>query len=97
MNENAYNRKSATAVTGSLNMIIFFEMSNITWNISVSRVDFIHDITIELVLSSLSVSCVFVPADCWFIEFGNMSYRAMSKHKMLCFATQVSFRGVTDD
>jgi hypothetical protein len=38
---------------------------------------------------SLSVSCLFIPVDCWFIVFQNVGYRTMCKHKILCFAKHI--------
>jgi hypothetical protein len=44
----------------------------------VSEVGSIHDVTSECVLSSkalsLSVSCLFVSTDCWFLPFENIGF-----------------------
>jgi hypothetical protein len=53
---------------------MFLKMNNTAWDISVSGVGSIDDVSSERVLSSkallsLSASCLFVPTDCCFVVF----------------------------
>jgi hypothetical protein len=41
-----------------------------------------------------SVSCLFVPTDCWFFAFEKVGYRTTCEHKILCFAAQLLQRHV---
>jgi hypothetical protein len=54
----------------------------------VSKVESIHDVTSERVLSSkalsLSVSCLFVPTDCWSLPFENIGFRIMYVNITFC-------------
>lgn len=77
----------------------FFLIKNTMQDISISRVGSIHDVSSERVLSSytllsLSASCLFIPADFWFVTFENVLYRTVCKCKMLCLNTQISFRDI---
>jgi hypothetical protein len=54
----------------------------------------LHSELTSYALLSLCVSCLFVPVECWFITFENVGCRTMCKHKILCFAIQISFRDI---
>jgi hypothetical protein len=66
-------------------------------DISLPGIGSIHDVTLEQVLLpkallSISVSCLFVPMDCWFITFENVGYRTMFEYKMLCIGTTFTLK-----
>jgi hypothetical protein len=69
-------------------------MNNTAQDISLSGVCTIHDVTSERGIAVI-VSCMISHTVCWFV-FKSVGYRTTLEHEIVCFATQISFRYITN-